>query len=285
MQVSDALEGRIILSYKLKTPQTGAVGLEVAGEIVDAYKNKKVTVVDANAALLPEELGWHRSVGDRFEGLLKSAGVSVLHGVRVTAPAISAPETVEVTLSNGTTEKALYLAATGVQPRSDFLPKSVLTERGYVDTKPTFQSKSDPSIFAVGDASNNERKLALVIPNQVPILGNNLIKLMNGAPDSALQSYGGDSKTVMGLISFGKSAGGGQAGPIRFPSVSPASLSFATFWAVSQCHLCCSSLLASSKAKPSLLRKRPNCFNKEVHQWCWESDFPNLILISVARHT
>lgn len=199
----------------------GAVGLEVAGEIVDMYKDKKVTVVDANAALLPEELGWYRSVGDRFEGLLKKAGVKVLHGTRVTSPQASSPVPVEVTLSDGTSETGLYLAATGVKPQAGFLPASLLTEKGFVDTTPTLQAKQDAHIFAVGDASNNERKLALVINNQLPVLSHNLIQLMaNDGASASLQQYGGDTRTLMGLITFGKGAGGGQVGPIRFPSVS-----------------------------------------------------------------
>lgn len=198
----------------------GAVGLEVTGEIVDLYKDKDVTLVDANSALLPGELGWHRNVGDRFESLLKAAGVKVKHNVKVTSPDISSSLPTEVTLSDGTKETALYLAATGVKPRTSFLPDSLLTERKFVDTKPTFQSTSESTIFALGDASNNERKLSLSIMSHVPVVANNLLKMMSdpNTPEASLQKYGGDGRTIMGIISFGKSAGGAQLGPVRLPS-------------------------------------------------------------------
>lgn len=201
---------------------TGAVGLELIGEIVDMYKDKQITLVDAREALLPEELGWNKSVGKRFEGLLKNAGVKVIHNARVTSPEASTFESTSITLSDGTALHGLYVAATGVKPRSGFLPKELLTEKGFVDTSPTFQCKADPSVWALGDAANHERKLALSVGLHVPVVASNLFKVMAkpDIPSSSLRQYKGDSRTIMGLISFGKGAGGGQAGPIRFPGVS-----------------------------------------------------------------
>ncbi|KAH9477744.1 Apoptosis-inducing factor-like protein A [Psilocybe cubensis] len=128
----------------------GAVGIEMSGEIKDAYPNKHVTIVHANRLLLGDI--YPDKFRENIESRIRLRGVNILFNDTIEGtPNPHAP----LKTGNGVPLPCdLLLFARGGRPNTSllkFLRPNVLSDRGYVRVKPTLQIDQHPNMFALGD--------------------------------------------------------------------------------------------------------------------------------------
>ena len=143
----------------------GPVGIELAGEIRHAWPDKSIVLLDVadevlGGAYLPElktEL-LRQLVGSRIEVLLGSP----LRQAPPTEPGELG--TFTVTTEAGVEVTAdIWFRCYGVVPNSDYLGEALAPARradGFIDVTPTLQVTGQSTVFAVGDLSTADTKMA-----------------------------------------------------------------------------------------------------------------------------
>jgi NADH dehydrogenase FAD-containing subunit len=172
----------------------GPVGIELAGEIKHVWPDKSVTLLDLAGELL----------GGPFKAELKAELRRQLEDIDVDivlgSPLQSEPSTepgalgaFTVTTENGTTVTAdIWFRCYGVTPNSDFLGKDLLAARrpdGFVEVGPTLQVTGNDHVFAIGDLSTADAKMAAFAGMQAETVAENINALIAGKPASELVSY------------------------------------------------------------------------------------------------
>lgn len=112
----------------------GAVGVETAGELAEAFGGSKdILLLSGSTQLLPRLQ--NKVIGKEAEARLGRLGTKVIHDVRVQSHHTSSDCRTSLKLSDGT-EKIVdvYIDATGVQPNSKFVPDAWLNQKGFVKT-------------------------------------------------------------------------------------------------------------------------------------------------------
>ncbi|OGE56728.1 hypothetical protein PENARI_c002G07654 [Penicillium arizonense] len=161
----------------------GAVGVEFAGEVAEAFKTKKgskITLLTQTKNLLPT---LKMSAGIAAKTILAKLNVEVLTSRKVqTAERDSETNKWTATLDNGETLTAdLYISTTGVIPNNNFIPAEFLSVDGWVNVDTHLRVKSsstkggDPlPIYALGDITTYPQRLAYKVNEQVPIVAANI---------------------------------------------------------------------------------------------------------------
>ncbi|HJQ47098.1 MAG TPA: FAD-dependent oxidoreductase [Amycolatopsis sp.] len=135
----------------------GPAGLELAGEILSAWPDKQVTIVDPAADIL---LG--TGLPDEFRteirGQLDALGVTLLLGASLSAPPPTEPGetgTFAVTTESGETLEAdIWFRCYGVVPSTSYLAEDLATARrpdGHLAVTPHLHLDGHPHVFAIGD--------------------------------------------------------------------------------------------------------------------------------------
>jgi NADH dehydrogenase FAD-containing subunit len=152
---------------------SGAVAIEMAGEIAEGYPEKKVTVVSGSSRLLPV-------LGEKASGLalkrLQKLGVEVMLGVRVLDGSKGGKEG-SIQLDSGKAIKAdLYIPAVGVIPNNSFIPPTLLDSSGYLVTTPEQKVSTSgvTNVYGVGDITTNPSKMAVTVTQQIAVAVSNL---------------------------------------------------------------------------------------------------------------
>lgn len=138
--------GKFVVYYLVKTGSVGltdtlklgAVGVEVAAEVKSIFPAKKVTLVHSRAELLSSE-PLPEDFKKKALDLLQQAGVNVLLNTRVISDEKMGNDMFKVAFSTGgemTAGKVIYSTAKH-SPRTEFLPRAVLDEDGYVKVSNT----------------------------------------------------------------------------------------------------------------------------------------------------
>ncbi|GFZ45347.1 hypothetical protein JCM24511_03073 [Saitozyma sp. JCM 24511] len=180
---------------KVKTAQRivilggGAVGCQMACDILEVYPDKEVTMVQSREKVMSRfHEGLHEIVKKRFDEL----GVKLVTGSRAVIPPNGFPlEPTTVTLASGQTIPAdLVITATGQTPNTAFLstlsptsPSGLLTPSGFVRVLPTLQLADGayPHIFALGDvADSGAHKAARPGGAQAVVMAKNVVALLDG---------------------------------------------------------------------------------------------------------
>ena len=132
----------------------GAVGVESAGEIADAYPKAKVSLLSGGNGLL--QRAPVAGTGKRAEERLKALSVEIVHNVRVKSQEVAADKQVKLTMDDGSTRTVdLYLDATGGQPNTDYVPSEWLNEQKRVKVDAdTMRVKSASNVYALGDCAD-----------------------------------------------------------------------------------------------------------------------------------
>ena len=162
----------------------GPVGVESAGELAQHYPGAAITLLSGGERLL-QRLSARTSA--KAESMLTTAGVKVVHDVRVTddgGAADGRPATLR--LSDGSTRAVdVYLDATGGRPNTAFLPKAWVDERGRVPVDDTLRGTvagMGARVYAVGDvASNSSMGVIDVVFGVKPVgrsIGQDVAKLL-----------------------------------------------------------------------------------------------------------
>jgi len=194
----------------------GPVGVEFAGEVAEAFKDKtgtSITLVSATNRVLPT---LKEGAGAAAERLLQNLGVNVLTSRKVKNAELDARSNKwSVVLDGGETLTAdLYVSTTGVIPNNDFIPAKFLTSDGWVVVDSELRAQSSDSnekgaIYAIGDITNLPMRLLSRIADQVSVLVANLKADIVGQGKHS--QYSGNKMTMM-VVPVGKSAGTGQFG-------------------------------------------------------------------------
>jgi len=179
----------------------GAVGIEYAGEIKDAFPNKKVTIVHSDSMLL--NAAYPNKYRKRIEKDITSRGVSIVFNDHVDDFESTNPRT----RSGRQLEGNLVVPTFGNRPATAFvksLGSGVLTPRGQIKIENTFQVKSHPNIYAIGDVIDwEEQKQAAKAAKHAQIAATNVLAQLNtGAPKT---NYSGQPELI--IITNGKKRG------------------------------------------------------------------------------
>ncbi len=152
----------------------GLVGVELAGEICNAYPSKKVILAHSH-----DRLGERMVEGASkyFYDYLSQKGVKVLLNTEVTGQKGKSFSTKK---GGAITADRAFLC-TGIEPNSEFVAKTMpssLDGRGHVLVNKYLQVKGFRTIFAAGDVNNiREEKTAQNAREQVKIVVKNIISL------------------------------------------------------------------------------------------------------------
>jgi apoptosis-inducing factor 2 len=189
----------------------GPVGIELAGEIISKWPEKHVTLLDLSDDVL----------GDRFRADLRAElrtqlvdlGVELVlgEGLREFPPtAANEFATFTVTTNSGRDITAdIWFQCFGVTPVSDYLSADLAAARrsdGFVTVGPALQVAGHQNVFAIGDVSTADAKMAGMAGMQAQLVAANIIKMVNGDDDvDAYEPYG----TAI-VVPIGPEGGSGQ---------------------------------------------------------------------------
>jgi NADH dehydrogenase FAD-containing subunit len=133
----------------------GPTGVETACELGAKYgTSKKITLVTAGKEVLLGAVPTKIARG--AESVLTKRSVEIIKGVRI-EDAKTADGTTTLTLDNGETIATdLYISTTGILPNSEFIPKTLLNEKGFVVVDEFLRVKGATDMWAVGDINHLE---------------------------------------------------------------------------------------------------------------------------------
>jgi len=211
----------------------GPTGVETAAELGFEYgKMKEITLITSGDELLIGSLPTHIAQGAENE--LKKLNVKIVKGVKVTGAKATTDGKQELTLSNGETLTTdLYLPTAGVLPNTDYVPKTLLNEKGDVVVDHFLKVKNVEDIWAAGDVVDIEPSQQVYCEKQAAALAKNLDLVLKGK-EPVVYKYGG--ARMMGL-SLGRSKATGGSGNMKIPGL--------IIWWLSECSFSFSLLIFS----------------------------------------
>lgn len=190
---------------------TGPVGIELAGEITAKWPDKHVTILDPADDVL----------GNRFRPDLRAElrtqlvdlGVELVlgEGLRELPPTAAnelATFTVETDSGRQVTAD-IWFQCFGVSPVSDYLSDDLAAARrpdGFVTVGPALQVSGHENVFAIGDVSTADAKMAGMAGMQAKLVAENIIKMVNG--DTDLAAYEPFGPAI--VVPIGPEGGSGQ---------------------------------------------------------------------------
>jgi NADH dehydrogenase FAD-containing subunit len=189
----------------------GPVGIELAGEIVSKWPDKHVTLLDLADDVLGER--FRDDLRAELRSQLVDLGVELVlgEGLREFPPtAANELATFTVTTNSGHEITAdIWFQCFGVTPVSDYLTGDLAAARGadgFVAVGPALQVAGHDNVFAIGDVSTADAKMAGMAGMQAQNVAANIVKLVNGDDDLApYEPYG----TAI-VVPIGPEGGSGQ---------------------------------------------------------------------------
>jgi NADH dehydrogenase FAD-containing subunit len=189
----------------------GPVGVELAGEIKAAWPDKHVTLLDVADDVM----------GARFRPELKAEVRQQLTGIGVELllssplrqeppgpPGEFWPFTVETEAGREVTAD-IWFRCYGVSPVSDYLAGELAAARrpdGFIDVTPQLQVAGQSRVFAIGDVSAADHKMAGIATRQAYLVADNIRALIAG--DGELASWQPMPPTI--IVPIGPEGGSGQ---------------------------------------------------------------------------
>lgn len=188
----------------------GAVGIEFAGEIKEAYPGKNVTVVHSGSKLLTAV--YPDKYRNAIEKKARARGINFVFDEYVDE--IPEPGVRGLSTRKGTHFESadLVIPAFGSRPNTAIvssLVPSPLSSNGSLKVKPTLEVQGHAGIFAVGDVVDwNEQKQAAKGANHLGIVVPNVVSYLEGQP--LKKAYKGSPELI--LIPLGKTGGSAYLG-------------------------------------------------------------------------
>ena len=196
----EALEKQIRESEKILVVGGGSVGVEIAGEIVSLYPDKKLTLVHNDCRLLPR---LPKKAQNYAEDFFREKGVTLVLNERVT----ETKDNLYITDKGTSIEADIKYSCIGIEPNTDFLNlhfSDSLDEKKRIQVNEYLQVKGYKNIFALGDCTDvSEEKLAINAKRHATVTVDNVYRLKEG---KQLRPYR-VSKLFTALVSCGKNAG------------------------------------------------------------------------------
>src|SRR5450755_1148795 len=189
----------------------GPVGIELAGEIKAAWPGKHVTLLDVAGDVLGAR--FRQDLKDELRRQLTSLGVELL----LASPLREAPPTepgelqaFTVVTESGTEVAAdIWFRCYGIAPVSDYLAGDLAAARqadGFVEVTPFLQVTGQDRVFAVGDVSTADHKMASLAGRQAQLVAGNIRALITG--DGELTAYQSSPPVI--IVPIGPDGGSGQ---------------------------------------------------------------------------
>jgi apoptosis-inducing factor 2 len=189
----------------------GPVGIELAGEIRHVWPEKSIVLLDVADEILGGP--YMAELKAELRRQLVESQVELILG----SPLRQAPPTEpgELTTFTVTTEAGTEVTADiwfrcyGVVPNSDYLGEALASARrsdGFIEVGPTLQVAGQTTVFAVGDISTADSKMAGFAGRQAGTVADNINSLAQGRSD--LAHY--ESMGVAIAVPIGPSGGAGQ---------------------------------------------------------------------------
>jgi len=189
----------------------GPVGIELAGEIRHVWPDKPIVLLDVAGDVLggpykPElKAELRRQLAEfRVEVLLGSP----LREMPPTEPGELGTFTV-TTEAGAQVTADIWFRCFGVVPSSDYLRGTLAPARrpdGFIEVGPTLQVTGQTTVFALGDVSTADAKMAAFAGRQAAIVAENISALVQGKPDLARYESAGAGIGVP----IGPTGGAGQ---------------------------------------------------------------------------
>jgi NADH dehydrogenase FAD-containing subunit len=189
----------------------GPVGIELAGEIRHVWPDKSIVLLDVADEILG---GPYRPElkAELLRQLVEARVELILGGPLRQAPPTEPAElgTFTVTTEAGTEiESDIWFRCYGVVPNSDYLGPALARARrsdGFIEVGPTLQVAGQSTVFALGDVSTADSKMAGLAGRQAPVVADNINALTAGRSDLAdYRSLG-----VAIAVPIGPNGGAGQ---------------------------------------------------------------------------
>lgn len=191
----------------------GPVGIEFAGEIRAVWPDKHVVLLDERADVLggpnlPE-------LRAELRRQLKEFNIELVLGSPLRGAPTPEPEPGELATFTVVTESGVEVTADiwfrcyGVVPNSGYLGASLAVARradGYVEVGPTLQVVGQTTVFALGDLSTADAKMAGFAGHQAVTVAANIKALAAGSAD--LVDYHSVGTAI--VIPIGPGGGAGQ---------------------------------------------------------------------------
>jgi len=232
------------LRRKLKNARTiivgggGPAGVEVAGEIGEMLNGAagwfakrpsnpkaEITLIAGGKKLLPI---LRESIAKQAEVFLNRVGVDVIYKIRVSKTEDMPDGKTRVVLDDGSEMKCdVYIPATGVVPMTEYVPKTLLTDKGYIKTNATTLrvDEAGPRVYAVGDVGSYTRGGVMDIFDAIPALMTNIKRDLLAAhsnpnakptgPDRKFKANVGETQ----LVPVGQNKGVGAFNGTKLPSI------------------------------------------------------------------
>ncbi|MFD1151570.1 NAD(P)/FAD-dependent oxidoreductase [Saccharothrix hoggarensis] len=199
----------------------GPVGLELAGEVKEAWPHKEVTIVDPAERLLP---AYEPEMVEDLRRQLGELDVRLRLGEALTTPPPTGPGragTFTATTTGGDEITAdIWFRAHGVRVNSDYLADGRLTTRtpdGRVAVTETLNVRGHDHVYAVGDITDvPEAKMAGYAMQHAEVVAKNIAAQLRGeAPAATYRPL----PHPMILLPLGSTGGVGQLPSPDGPSV------------------------------------------------------------------
>lgn len=187
------LADQILAADSIVIVGTGAVGVELAGEIKVAHPGKSVTLVGNQPRLFPTYTpNLHRELAKRLAAL----GVDLRLNAEVSGLAQThAPYHGTVTLPDGTALTGLIIPAVGArvaESPAHGLAGARREANGQLAVDSWLRPSDLPNVFAIGDlAATGDGMTVVATAKHTPWLKNALLKLARGEAVERLQPYKG----------------------------------------------------------------------------------------------
>ena len=189
----------------------GPVGIELAGEIHSKWPDKHITLLDFAPDVLGER--FREDLRAELRAQLEEIGVELVlgEGLRGLPPTVAGElnEFTVVTEADRKITADIWFQCFGVSPESDYLGGDLRVARrpdGFVTVGPALQVAGHESVFAIGDVSTADAKMAGFAGMQAQLTAQNILRMINGDHDLApYEPYG----TAI-VVPIGPEGGSGQ---------------------------------------------------------------------------
>ena len=189
----------------------GPVGIELAGEIRHVWPEKSIVLLDVAGEVLGGP--YKRELKAELMNQLSEFRVEVLLGSPLREEPPTEPGelgTFTVTTQGGLDVTAdIWFRCFGVVPNSDYLGEALLPARrpdGFIEVGPTLQVAGQTTVFALGDLSTADAKMAAFAGQEAVTVAENINALIQGSSD--LAKY--ESMGVAIVVPIGPEGGAGQ---------------------------------------------------------------------------
>jgi len=217
---SGSIEERKASFYRLKVSLAsarrilivggGPLGVEMAGEIVETWPGRSVTIVQSGARILAETGDSASAHAAKF---LTEHGVTLLTGERIETPLPQNGYTAEPGEARTANGKHIaydvMLCCIGGRPNTEYLRAHFsdrLDAEGRVRVTPQLLMEGENNVFALGDIADlKENKMALHVAGQLSVAEANIRAIASGRTPP--KTYKAKTGNLMMAVTLGSRAG------------------------------------------------------------------------------